>query len=534
MPQSKSQALLRALTDDCEAWVTLLDSTASCIASSASVATLLGSSVDDVLGSSFLAGIAEQDLPRVIIAIKQVTDAPGERRWLSYQRNLADGTQLPVQTALSWCEEPPCRGLLATTRLEAAATGGGRADFMRVGAAAAQASGGYSIVTVDLVEFRRIAIGIGHGQIDHLLKEVTARVRAHVADDCVVCGVGPHQIGILLPGQTDDQALRQSAGELRSRLAQPFVVGDHRIPLKAQIGFAIDVEGIREVGDVLVEAEAAASRGRGRRTLTAQAFTSGMRRADHRRLSIVSELPGALSCGELGIRLQPIVRLPSRELVGFEALVRWKHPMHGDISPAEFVPIAEELDIIAPLDRYVMATAAKLVSSWQHDSLYLSVNLSARQLHDEQLTSAIEAVASAGGLANNRIKLEITETALAARESVAMDNLNRLRELGFKLAMDDMGTGYASINQLTRLPLDVVKIDRSLTMCIADDEKVRTVVAGIRYMTRRLGIELVAEGIETETEATLSATLGAEYGQGYLFGRPMLPEDATAMVKGLN
>jgi len=526
-----AHSAMAALTVDSDDWIVLLDGQDRCTCSSAGGATLLGYSADDLRGLNFFEGVPDDDAKRVRKAIIDVRSGNAGRRVVSYGRRTRQGASVRVQTTLSRVRDSQFEGVLATTRGAEEAPIPARADLERQGQAILDQDQPLALMAVQLVDFRRVAIGIGHHAARELLVHVAERIDEGVPDTVIVASIGPQELGVLLAGDREHADLRLLAADLRSLLSEPFEVGGHAIPLSARIGLATCQESTRPFGDVLIEAESATQRGRGRETLTAQAFKSGMRRADNRRLTIMSALPGALFRGELSVRYQPIMAIAGPTVAGFEALLRWNHPTMGAVSPAEFVPIAEEMDLIAPLDRWVLGQASEQVADWATaDNIFISVNLSARQLHDPDLPKQVADTLAKSGLSPSRVKLEITETALSARPDVARRVLSALRDVGVRLAMDDLGTGYTSLTQMAELPLDTVKVDRSLICRIEADRRVRVIVAGIGYMTRRLGLDAVAEGVEEAGEARLLDTMGYVYAQGYHYARPLEAAAAEAML----
>ncbi|GEM_PF-3172944 len=529
------QDVFAALTRETNEWVAVIDAEDRCTCSSASVNQLLGIEADEFVGRRFVKGLAPADIVRLTEAIAAVRADTEERRHARYSRPGASGEMLQVRTVFTASKHGLVEGVVATTSLDEPLDSGSRAGFLRSATKAVGGHDKYTILAIELTDLRRVAVGLGHRLARDLLEAVLVRASEASPQGGIVGLTGPYEIGVVLPAHSNRTESRKLAAALRKVLARPFSVGGHRIPLTTRIGFAFNETSEHTVADVLIEAESAAQRGRGRHTLTAQGFISDMRRADNRRLAIVSGLPKALSEHQLSLRYQPIVRLDTGAIAGFEALLRWNHPKLGEVSPGEFVPIAEELDLIAPLDHWALRTAAQTIASWTDvRPVYLSANLSARQLHDPALPAKIERVLAETGLPPKRVKLEITETALAAREELAMQILENLREVGVALVMDDFGTGYASLTQMARLPIDVVKIDRSLTMQLRDDPKVRAIIEGVRFISQQLGLAVVVEGVEEPGEASVLKKQRFVFAQGYLYGRPMQANAAHGMLQREN
>jgi EAL domain-containing protein (putative c-di-GMP-specific phosphodiesterase class I) len=243
------------------------------------------------------------------------------------------------------------------------------------------------------------------------------------------------------------------------------------------------------------------------------------------RLQLESDLRQAVEQNEFCVYYQPIMALETGRLAGFEALVRWNHPRRGVISPADFVPVAEETGLIVPIGQWVLEEACKKVREWQiaspsHRSLSLSVNLSARQVGQPDLLERIKSALEQTKLSPHCLKLEITESVVMENAEAAAQMFKQLRSLGVQLSIDDFGTGYSSLSYLHRFPLNYLKIDRSFVMRMTTDND-NAIVKTISTLAHNLGMEVIAEGIETEDQHQQLKALGCEYGQGYLFSRPV-------------
>ena len=245
-----------------------------------------------------------------------------------------------------------------------------------------------------------------------------------------------------------------------------------------------------------------------------------------RRRILETNLREAIRLGEMNIVFQPIVELATQRIVSYEALLRWKHPKFGDVSPSEFIPIAEDTGLIEPIGEWVLRQTCAWIAT-APDDVTASVNVSAIQVRNGLATKAMNAVASAG-LSPARLTLEITESTLLADDSVSLAALRELRSLGVRIALDDFGTGFSSLTYLKRFPFDVIKIDRSFTASIDRDSVNAATVRAIVGLARDLGISVVAEGVETEQEAETLRTIGCTLGQGYLYSKPL---PGSAFVK---
>jgi EAL domain-containing protein (putative c-di-GMP-specific phosphodiesterase class I) len=263
-------------------------------------------------------------------------------------------------------------------------------------------------------------------------------------------------------------------------------------------------------------------------------FDHGMHARAVSRLQLESDLRQAVEHKEFAVHYQPIIALETGRLAGFEALVRWNHPRRGMISPADFIPVAEETGLIVPIGQWVLEEACKKVREWQvsspgHRALSLSVNLSARQVAQPDLLERIEGALSESNLQPHHLKLEITESVVMGNAEAAAQMFKQLRSLGVQLSIDDFGTGYSSLSYLHRFPLNYLKIDRSFVMRMTTDNE-NAIVKTIATLAKNLGMQVIAEGIETEEQYQRLKELGCEYGQGYLFSRPVDADSAFRLL----
>jgi EAL domain-containing protein (putative c-di-GMP-specific phosphodiesterase class I) len=254
------------------------------------------------------------------------------------------------------------------------------------------------------------------------------------------------------------------------------------------------------------------------------------------RLTLESELRRAIERDELNLLYQPIVRLEDRSIAGFEALARWDHPKMGRMSPAEFISIAEEIGLIVDLGMFALERAARQLSTWQrtmrsHDAIFVSVNVSSRQLLRQDLIHDLRTVLSRSSVLRGTLKLELTESLVMENPEHAAQMLMRIRELGAGLALDDFGTGHSSLAYLQRFPFDTIKIDQSFVRTTARGTR-PVILRSIISLAHDLGMEVVAEGAETDSDAVELYQLGCEYAQGYVFGEPMSAEQAGKLLLG--
>jgi EAL domain-containing protein (putative c-di-GMP-specific phosphodiesterase class I) len=266
-----------------------------------------------------------------------------------------------------------------------------------------------------------------------------------------------------------------------------------------------------------------------------EVFKPSMRARKSDRLTLESELRRALERDEISILYQPIIRLEDRSVAGFEALARWDHPKMGRMSPSDFIAIAEEIGLIVDLGLFVLERAARQLGTWQRgtrhrEPIFISVNVSSRQLLRQDLIHDLRTVIARAGLARGTLKLELTESLVMENPEHAAQMLHRIRELGAGLALDDFGTGHSSLAYLQRFPFDTIKIDQSFVR--ASSKGTRPVILrSIIALAHDLGMEVVAEGAESDSDAVELYQLGCEYAQGFIFGEPMSADDAKAMLQ---
>ena len=379
-----------------------------------------------------------------------------------------------------------------------------------------------SLIFLDLDHFKIINDSLGHAFGDTVICRVADRLRNCVRSTDLVCRQSGDEFLILVRG--DLEAARSTAERIRSRLELPL-----RIPaevfLTATIGIA-HAEHIRDgedFEDLVRDADTAMYRGKASGRNAIVVFNQAMRDTITKRHTIELQLRSALAASELEVHYQPIVSLPERRVLGFEALVRWMSP-DGPIPPIEFIPVAEETGLIVPLGSWVLQEAARQVEQWRRlpgmSHLTMSVNVSTQQMYAGDLDQIVGAVLQDTGIPGEALWLEVTESILVGDTTDAVEILERIRALGVAVCVDDFGTGYSSLAYLRRLPIDRIKIDRAFVNEVSADPRDQRLVASITAIAAALGIDAVAEGVETEEQAASLAALHCTKAQGYLFARP--------------
>ncbi len=383
----------------------------------------------------------------------------------------------------------------------------------------------FAVLFLDLDRFKNINDSLGHTHGDLLLVAFAERLEWTLRPVDTLARFGGDEFAILLSGMVDTTDAVRVAERIHQELTQPFVLDKNSAFATASIGIALSSSGYDRPEDILRDADTAMYRAKENGKARFEMFDHGMHARAVSRLQLESDLRQAVEQKEFCLHYQPIVSLQTGRLAGFEALVRWNHPRRGLVSPADFIPVAEETGLIVPIGRWVLEEACSRVRGWQiaspsHRSLSLSVNLSARQVAQPDLLDQIKKSLERSKLSPHCLKLEITESVVMENAEAAAMMFKQLRSVGVQLSIDDFGTGYSSLSYLHRFPLNYLKIDRSFVSRLTTDND-NSIVRTISTLARNLGMEVIAEGIETDEQYQQLKALGCEYGQGYLFSRPV-------------
>jgi EAL domain-containing protein (putative c-di-GMP-specific phosphodiesterase class I) len=321
---------------------------------------------------------------------------------------------------------------------------------------------------------------------------------------------------------------------VQRNLSKPFKLDNYEVFTSASIGIIVSDEIMREPEDFLRDADAAMYRAKESGKARYEIFDRDMHVRNMNLLQVETDLRHAVERCEFEVLYQPIVKLATGAIHEFEALLRWRHPVHGLIAPDEFVGVAEETGLIIEIGKWILDQACRQIAKWQKNlatELSISVNLSAKQLMHPTLTKQVHHALNTSGLRPQQLKLEVTESNVMEHSEKALSVLRELDELGVMLSTDDFGTGYSSLSYLQRFPFDRLKIDRSFIDRMEEDAKSAAIVKTILMLGENLDIEVVAEGIENERQLAHLRTLGCEYGQGYLFSRPATAFEARGMIR---
>ncbi|MEM6711939.1 MAG: EAL domain-containing protein [Pseudomonadota bacterium] len=392
-----------------------------------------------------------------------------------------------------------------------------------------------TLIIVNIDHFSQHNASLGSSAADSLLTMVARRIDRLLKPNDTLSRFAGDQFGVLLLSEQHPQDIARITEQIRRALKAPMVFGSDEINLTASIGVATYDPAAERPDDVLRDAEIAMGHAKRMGGDRCEAFRPSL--SDHGRsmVAVEADLRRALDRDELTMFYQPIIRLTDKTLVGFEALLRWNHPRHGRMAPAEFIPIAERSGLIIPVGLFVLERAARDLSLWRRNDanaagLFTSVNVSSRQLLRHDLLNDLRAILARADMPGSALKLEITESLVMENPEYASQVLSRCRELGIGLSLDDFGTGYSSLSYLQRFPFDTIKIDQSFVKEL-DPGEPAVVLGAIVALGHDLGMEIVAEGIEDNQAARTLANLGCEFGQGYLFGRPIPASEVPGFLR---
>jgi diguanylate cyclase (GGDEF)-like protein len=392
----------------------------------------------------------------------------------------------------------------------------------------------FAVLFLDLNRFKNINDSLGHTVGDLLLVNVARRLKSVIRNDDVVARFGGDEFAIVLKNIAAIEQVIELVERIRKTLSAPFVLNGRRIFSSSSIGIAMGNLGYENAEDILRDADIAMYNAKEHDEGFA-VFDQEMHTKAVSLMQTESDLRYALERREFYLHYQPIVELHSGELVGFEALIRWNHPTRGMVPPNEFIPLCEETSLILPMTFWVIREACEQMKKWQimmprSNSISVSVNISGKHFAESDLVEQIKQILAETDINPHCLKLEITESEVMANAENVIDMLKQLKALGLKLMIDDFGTGYSSLSYLHRFPTDTLKIDRSFVSKMDESAENCEIVKTILSLANTLNLSVIAEGIETQQQLGLLKGLGCEYGQGYLFSRPLPKLEAEALL----
>ncbi len=538
--------------------ITIVDHDGRILHESPSATRHLGQPAEEVAGTMLHAHIHPQDRKMLDGVLTTVLANPGDNPVFAFRRTRRDGSMAHLEVTATNCLDDDavsgiilnCRDVTERTAFEEqlkrhvfldALTGlPNRALFLdRLTHAIARLKRkpGYqfAVLFVDLDRFKLVNDSLGHPAGDRLLTMIGGRIAGCLRRVDTVARFGGDEFILLLDEIDDDRQAIRVAERIREELARPFAMDQGEVFASASIGIVFSSPEYSDPDQVIRDADTAMFKAKARGKGGYRVFHSRMHKQAVSLLALETDLRKAVERGEFELHYQPILSLEPLRMVGVEALVRWRHPEKGLVPPMEFIPMAEETGLIVPIGAFVLAEACRRAA--EHNAaadagkqLFVSVNLSARQFEQDDLACDIRGILDRTGLPAALLKLEVTESAIAANPEQAALILKVLRDLGVGLSMDDFGTGYSSLSHLHALPFDTLKIDRSFVsgLGLAGDKNSK-IVHSIMALARNLGMSVVAEGIETDAQLSRLLAMQCRYGQGYRFARPAPFEELAGL-----
>ncbi|MEO5558798.1 MAG: EAL domain-containing protein [Dokdonella sp.] len=386
-----------------------------------------------------------------------------------------------------------------------------------------------NLLFVDLDDFKGINDTLGHRMGDLLLERVAQRLLACAGDEAFVARLGGDEFAMIQTVSDGRIGAVALAERVVAAFVAPFDVDGQHVKTSASVGIAQSMAGQCDLVELVRRADMALHAAKREGCRTWRFFAPEIEAAVQSRRALKQDLAAAIASGAFALAYQPIIALGSRRLIGAEALLRWQHPRHGQVSPSEFIPIAEEIGLIGVLGDWVLREASRVAASWPRE-IRIAVNLSPLQLAQEDLVRDTITILEQNGLAPERLDLEVTESALLADDAATRIALYALRDFGMRISLDDFGTGYSSLRSLRSFPFDTIKIDQSFVADIGLNSDATAIIRAVISLARDLGIKTAAEGIETQGQLDWLCAAGCTEGQGYLLGRPMSADAIRALI----
>ncbi len=389
------------------------------------------------------------------------------------------------------------------------------------------------VMLLSLDRFKNLNDTLGHEAADQLLKDVALRIRAALTDQAVAARFEGAEFAVLLERITESMEAEPVCQSLREVFRTPFAVANQEVYLTASLGVSFSSDSRNGVSSILQNAGAALYRAKAIGGNNHQFYTADMNAASLKRLSLETSLRHAIDNEEFITFYQPVIDLGSKDVIGFEALVRWEHPQLGMLAPCEFLDLAESTGMIIEISECVMRTACRQTLLWQKNhckNLRTAVNVSARHFRQKDFLERIVTILSDSKLSPQSLELELTESSIMENPETAAEILEGLRKLGISIAIDDFGTGYSSMSYLKRFCVDTLKIDKSFVSGVATDGHNAAMVKAMITLAHDLDLRVVAEGIETESELAFLNKFSCDEGQGYLFSKPQPAKIAESFL----
>ncbi|MDN4607166.1 EAL domain-containing protein [Sporosarcina highlanderae] len=380
------------------------------------------------------------------------------------------------------------------------------------------------VMFLDMDRFKYINDSLGHSIGDRVLQEVSVRLGSCVRDQDFLARVGGDEFNVILPN-TDRESALEIADHILAALQQPLLVNDYELYITASIGLCIFPYDGEDYNELIKRADVALFQAKEQGKNKYQVFHTGMNMQSYRSFIMQNDLRKAIERNEFELVYQPRVNVVTGKVESAEVLLRWHHPSWGSVSPNEFIPIAEQTGLIVKIGDWVLRTVCQQVKRWQENDYNLvriAINFSARQFMQKDFLSNIERILEETGVAAHLLEIELTESALLENEDFVINALHRLREIGIMISIDDFGTGYSSLQYLSRLPINILKIDRSFVQGIMDkSSENRSITTAVISLAKSLRLSVIAEGVETKQQLEFLGLHGCDEVQGYLFCKPV-------------
>ncbi|MGE4554342.1 MAG: putative bifunctional diguanylate cyclase/phosphodiesterase, partial [Desulfovibrionaceae bacterium] len=554
----ESEARYRSLIETTSEGYAMLDQGLTVTETNAALGNILGLTREEVLGHSLLEFMDDENQELVQIQANRRADTPHRKYEFAFKRVSGETVNVLASATTMFAADGSVTGAFAfytditdRKRMETQLRYQAMHDPLtnlanrtlcldRISRALERARRRddyyYALIFLDLDRFKVINDSMGHNFGDQILVEVGHRLMDCVRELDTVSRFGADEFVVLLEELGTPRKAIQVVKRMRQMLRRPFSIDSHEVQLTASIGIVLGPTDFKKPEDILQYANIAMHRAKATGRDRFKVFSTRLLEHAVHLMTLENDMDRALAGGEFFLTYQPIVRLAGGpRLYGFEALARWRHPTRGLIPPDEFIPVAEETGAIMDLGLWVLHQACDAMMQWRRshphaEDLVISVNVSGRQFSQHDLANRIRRVLRNTGLPAHQLKLEITETAIMENAARAVEILRQLKDLGVTLSIDDFGTGYSSMSYLQRLPLDNLKIDLSFIQLLDVAPENIEIVKAIINLAHTLKLEVVAEGVERRSHVRILQELGCDFGQGFLYARPLNQEDAERFV----
>jgi diguanylate cyclase (GGDEF)-like protein/PAS domain S-box-containing protein len=391
----------------------------------------------------------------------------------------------------------------------------------------------FALLYLDLDRFKFVNDTLGHMIGDELLKQVSSRLANHLKDHDHLARLGGDEFAIIVNNLKDTNEAIKIASNIIKDIENPFTVGDYNLNITTSIGIGVYPEDGLTLKELFANTDVALYRAKGMGKNNLQLYSPSMNIESYKQFLLVNDLRDAIKDNQFVLHYQPKVNPKTREIVGAEALIRWNHPEWGTLSPNEFIPLAEETNLIIELGDWVITTVCKQIKKWKEDGkrvVPVSINLSAKRFLKDDLVSTLEKVLEETNIESKWLEFEITETSLIQNEERALSAIKLLKDIGITISLDDFGTGYSSISYLKKFKVDFLKIDRSFIKGIHSKTDDEAIIKSILFLAGELNIKVIAEGVETEEQLTFLLNHHCDLIQGFLFSKPLDVEVFTLLI----